>query len=687
MKKDENSKRKIDLWQKRLSTNQSKYDTFAAEFDRREALFKGDHSVEPCCDGDTKTETTHVRNIVAELIESQVDTAIPMPKVKARNKEDEGLAKIIEDMIIDELDRLPIEELNDMMERTVPLQGGSLFWVEWDHFLRTHNTTGEITLKTLHPAQIVPQDGVFTCIEDMDYIIVKLPQTKEYIKRRYGVDVHAEGEEEPEIRGAEASEAAGLVTQYIAYFRNDRNGIGLFSWVNDIVLEDLEDYQARRLRKCKKCGAVEPVDTVPLDEPSLDGKHPKGESGEEEQYLEEDQPRSGGHKTKCPYCGSTQFEDSEEEYELVMMPKTSAHGVMIPGMVDKEIVNEFGVPEVMPVPTKIPYYKPDVYPIILQKNVSVHGQLLGDSDVDKISDQQNSLNRLSAKMMDKLLKVGSFVTLPPDATIRTDNEDMKYIRLENAADKAMIDVFDTQGNIEQDMAWYRQIYEEARQVIGITDSFQGRQDPTATSGKAKEFAAQQSAGRLESKRVMKEATYQVLYEVLFKFKLAYADEPRSIVSKNERGETQYEVFDRYDFLRQDEAGEWYWNDQFIFSVDSSTPLAKDREAMWQELRMNLQTGAFGNPQDMRSLIIFWTKMDEQHYPGAADVKKMIEQIYAEQKLEQQQMMAQQQQMQMAAASADADARAAEAEAKAVENIMKGGAKNGNQKTKETPANK
>ena len=103
--------------------------------------------------------------------------------------------------------------------------------------------------------------------------------------------------------------------------------------------------------------------------------------------------------------------------------------------------------------------------------------------------------------------------------------------------------------------------------------------------------------------------------------------------------------------------------------------------------MNLQTGAFGNPQDMRSLIIFWTKMDEQHYPGAADVKKMIEQIYAEQKLEQQQMMAQQQQMQMAAASADADARAAEAEAKAVENIMKGGAKNGNQKTKETPANK
>ena len=54
----------------------------------------------------------------------------------------------------------------------------------------------------------------------------------------------------------------------------------------------------------------------------------------------------------------------------------------------------------------------------------------------------------------------------------------------NAADKSVIDVCDMQANIAQDMAYLAQIYEEARQVIGITDSFQGRQDRTATSGKA-----------------------------------------------------------------------------------------------------------------------------------------------------------------------------------------------------------
>ena len=35
------------------------------------------------------------------------------------------------------------------------------------------------------------------------------------------------------------------------------------------------------------------------------------------------------------------------------------------------------------------------------------------------------------------------------------------------------------------MVYLSQVYEEARQIIGITDSFQGRTDPTATSGKAK----------------------------------------------------------------------------------------------------------------------------------------------------------------------------------------------------------
>ena len=116
---------------------------------------------------------------------------------------------------------------------------------------------------------------------------------------------------------------------------------------------------------------------------------------------------------------------------------------------------------------------------------------------------------------------------------------MKVIRPGNAATKALIDVYDLQGNVEQDMVYLSQVYEEARQIIGITDSFQGRTDRTATSGKAKEFAAAQSAGRLESKRVMKDAAYAALFEAMFKFKLAYTDEPRPVVSNDIHGNAQY----------------------------------------------------------------------------------------------------------------------------------------------------
>ena len=64
--------------------------------------------------------------------------------------------------------------------------------------------------------------------------------------------------------------------------------------------------------------------------------------------------------------------------------------------------------------------------------------------------------------------------------------------------------------------------------------------------------------------------------------------------------------------------------------------------MWQETRQNLQTGAFGDPGQTETLILFWSKMEELHYPGAASTKKYLEEKLARE----QQMQAQQMQMQL-----------------------------------------
>lgn len=650
---------KLNMWQERHKKALAAYRDELDEMDEREKLYAGSERIHQIVCRDFKKITKHVRNICAEIVESQVNSTIPQPKVTARRKEDEPLAKMVEDMLRNEIDRMPFEAMNDQQGRTVPIQGGALFHVEWDEAERTHTTAGELFITDLHPKMVIPQDGVTSSIEDMDYIFLEIPQTREYILQRYGINVYGESEERPEIRGVDVSEAAEMVTQVIAYFRNDRGGIGKYSWVGNTVLEDLDNYQARRVRRCAKCGAIEPLEEQEPKIPKGDGMDP---DMEEMRFLKASKPRSGSGKAVCPYCGSAKWEEEENDFEELTAPLQLFDGTVIPpfetwteptGEID-ELGQEIVQHRVEPV--KIPYYQPRMFPVVLIKNTSRHGKFLGSSDIDLISYQQNTINRLSAKICDKLMKSGSYGTLPPRADIPEDGEDGKFIRLHDAAEKEMFGVFDMQASIQQDLAFLDHVYEEARQIIGVTDSFQGRNDPTATSGRAKEFAAAQTAGRLESKRVMRDWAYSELFKLMFMWKLAYADEPRPVVSRDAQGGTTYSEFNRYDFLRRDAEGNWYWLDDFIFSCDVTAPLASNREAMWQETRNNFQSGAYGNQQDLRTLILYWGKLAMLHYPGAEDTKTELQQAYQEQQaMMQQQMMLQKQIEAQARAQARAQA--------------------------------
>ena len=102
--------------------------------------------------------------------------------------------------------------------------------------------------------------------------------------------------------------------------------------------------------------------------------------------------------------------------------------------------------------------------------------------------------------------------------------------------------------------------------------------------------------------------------------------------------------------------------------------------------MNLQTGAFGDPADMNTLILFWQKMDELHYPGAGETKQYLEARLQEQMIQQEEMMAQQREAALHQMKNEKDIRMAEIEADSTEKIMKGMSANGNQKTKEKNGN-
>lgn len=599
---------KLQLWQERLALAETAIAGERERMLRREKQYEGDHTIY-APDGSVAADSlaSHVRNVSFEVIETQVDSTIPAPKVTAVRQEDEELASIIESMLRDVMDRLPSERLNDEGERLSPVQGGYGLLVDWLDSVSGKDWLGDLKVSLVHPYSIVPQAGV-TQVSDMDFFFLKTPQTKRQIRKFYGVSVADEDESDPDARrlGASADTTDELVTMVTVYYRNAKGGIGRLRWVNDTVLEDLEDYQLRRVHRCTVCGAVG------------DGK-------------------------KCAYCGSRRFEDEVMEDEELTEDITLRDGTVIPSV--SEVRDELGqpvatdtlLPQMQPggtaaviapqaafrqEPTRIPYYKPDVFPLVIRKNVSMPGRFWGSSDLDAIFDQQNSLNKICTKLNTKVLSGGSFTTVPTGARFINDRDGVR-VEVDNPADLEKIRAFNTQVDISTDLTMMAQLYEQARQTIGITDSMQGRKDPTATSAVAKEFSAQQAAGRLESKRVMKRAMYQDLFEAIFKWMLAYCDEPRAIRRTDEHGDVQYVTFDRHDFLYRDEAGDWQYNTDFLFSCDGSAPLAADRQALWKETRMNFQEGALGSTQEVATLLRFWEQMEKLHYPMAGDMVKSL----------------------------------------------------------------
>ena len=589
--------KKRDKWRNKLETARAAYSKTLKEIAKAQGIYEGTREVNgnPNTNVAAKDLAINVRNIAYELIESQVDSSIPMPKVTALHEGDEGLAKSIERALINKVKLLRLSIINDQMERIVPVQGGDFFLVEWDNSMGFHSNYGDVNVFEINPRQVIPQPGV-TKIEDMDYIFVQTAQTKKFVKEKYGVDVEDAIEEYKEIRGAEGESGldTDIVTVNTAYYRND-DKIGRFVWVDDYTLEDLDDYQARITRKCKECGVV-------TDE-----------------------------KT-CPVCGSKKFEETEDKIQEIRIPIMSESGL-----------DENGLPmsieadEVI----RIDYYKPNCYPLIIRKNVSKTNSLLGFSDVKVIEDQQDLIKKVGSKATEKTLKGGSIVTLPRGVKVETTDRELKIARLDDPQQKAMIDVLNMQVNIQQDMTMINKAYEDARSTLGITDSFQGKYDPSAISGTAKQYSINQAAGRLESKRVMKNDAYAKLYETMFKFWLAYSDDPLPITGNGVNGEQAFDVLDKKDFVKKDAAGDYYWNDEFLFETDPTSTMMANREAMWQQIDLKLQSGAFGQLGSLETMRLYWSLMEKNHYPNAGDVLSQIEMMMAEQ----QEQMMQQEEMQ------------------------------------------
>lgn len=161
---------------------------------RRNALYKGTHLVRDKRKGGMAKKPAYCkRNMCFELIETQINNAIPAPKVTPRDPVNNNLSTDLEGYLKMEMDRIQSEMLNDEAERGTLKQGTSFYLIGWDETQTTPTTRGELFIKYYPIDKVYPQPGVSN-IEDAEYIFVRDLVSCAKIKKDYGVDIKEDGD-------------------------------------------------------------------------------------------------------------------------------------------------------------------------------------------------------------------------------------------------------------------------------------------------------------------------------------------------------------------------------------------------------------------------------------------------------------------------------------------------------------
>ena len=623
MKIDVTDSNKLAFFQDLYNEARSYSDKLYEKLNQNIEQYKGSKKI----DG-SEVDAKQVRNITYELVESQVTSYLPTPAVspKMYNDRNERNAKSIETLLRNKRNELPFEKLNDIDERFNPIYGGSIWLIEWDNSITTHNTVGDVKISCLSPKKFTGQPNIYD-VKEMEYCFIEFETTKEDIVRKYGVTPEVADETESEENADDKT-----ATLYVCYYKNDADKVCQYIWSADTELSDVEDYYARKRYVCKKCGKRKEICSCEKGDYEL--------QNEEYEELEEDIILTDGEilPAMSPLIKDGQVVTETVKQQAILEDGSVAlediNGVKLPMMVDVQ------VPKMEK--TKLPFYTPNILPIVIRKNTSEEDSLLGQSDVEFIRPQQQAINKIESRIVEKLMGSGVFPIVPEEFNGEIDNSIWKKVFRAKPSTFNMFGRVDLQVDISRDIAQSDRLYDQAKRILGISDSYQGQYDASAQSGKAKQIQVNQAAGRLDSKRQMKNAAYAEIDQIIFQYYLAYADEPRPASYKDAMGRTQNCMFNRYDFIERDEAGEYYYNDEYLFSTDATIDVERNRETLWQENRINFQQGAYGNPTQLTTLLIFWLNMEKAHYPWAHDnVERIKEEIQRQQEIAQYQQQIQQ----------------------------------------------
>lgn len=495
-----------------------------------------------------------VRNITYELVESEINADIPVPKVDTScySTQREQNARAVERLSSALRSRLPFEELNDRDERYTYIYGGSVFYVEWDSSQTDNAGEGSVRVHLLSPLDFIPQPSIES-VEDMEYCFLHFTTTRGELVSKYGIDPEQVSLAECEYLADVNDPMGDAVAVIVTFYKDEEGRVGKLVFSGDLVLADMPNYYKRKSEICESC--QKPIDECRCEHP------------------------------KAAYA--------DVEYESVRLE-------------DGKTVN-------------IPYYIPSGFPIVIRKNTLGEATLLGGSDCERIRSQQQAINKVESRILQKLLRAGVTPIMPEGTAVTLSNAIFgQIIKSRPGESISSYGKIDTTPDISQDIEEADRLYDQAKRVLGISDALQGLDATSAESGYARQLKISRASSRLETKKRMKQLAYCRIYEIIFKHYLAFADEPRRFAYRDTFGRMHFSEFNRYDFIECDKDGNYYYDDSYLFTVDNNADAQYQSETLWEINLTNLERGTLGDKESPATLMRYWQLQDKAHFPYARE---------------------------------------------------------------------
>jgi hypothetical protein len=555
VKDDQEQSDKLQKWKGKLEKAMDKHNSFRSMAAEWDSIYNGTKQTGDSKNrfGENTEDARQVINLTMQLIEAQINADVPTPRVDALEINDEQKKDMIEGMLTYMSSGSELRRLTSLNERIVKKNSYCAFKVMYNPDYAAHTFRGKIETTNPHPCNVIPQPGVYK-VADMDYMFHIENRTIDYVCSRYGEEFRSDLEED----NAEFS------------YLEDMSGSTATDTSNNLVSVIEAWYKDSDGDVCLLTWVNQ---TILKDEPKF--------------YYKRD-----------------------ENNQPIMTEQITIQ----PQEQQQQDPNQ---PQQMPQTVEVQCRVPKRFPFVIWYNIPKEKSFYGKSDVEIIRDQQEGIKKLLSMEEEKQIKGTTkiFVRKGSGLKDKLTNATSQILETDDPnTDVITKDLKTPDNSLENLFNIYKM---NAKEVLGVTDAYQGSLDNKTLSGKAIQSLSANSQARISVKQNEKEIAFTELYQLYYDFLIAFYDDKIPYRMEGADNNPKFGYFDKSQLIKQDAAGEWYYP-EFDIYITTDSGITRDKNQLFQST-VDLAT------KGMMDSVELWTVLEYLGYPNASAILDMEKQ--------------------------------------------------------------